>query len=448
VVAVVDRGTQTSLHDASHSRECDTSSPGNAAADTTLLVKCTQTVDVPPCPPLFNRSVYSGWSAPPQQSAPDAAAQPVTECGPVVEVDRHAEPWASDGSFTDSAADQHVTPAVRQCRQHVDDISGEAASLEHLLNELAGASLQRDRVLDAVKRLDRLRQHINATQQLLNNVDTMIGRCEQTQPQPQTSRSAAPSRTELLQRELGRLNSRLCCTVLALERATSKAICRGTRSGVVAGRSSVDNCCESAGLQQPSDTASVINDQPAVTSQSTPDAPAQTPTAVGVCEQWLNSQRQQSADPPTSDDCAPPQQHADLPSPVASQPSYPVEPSPSPSGPSAPPDDEEPTSESTQQQQQQQWQWQKEEEEMMTAADNTGDVSLQDIHRKLGDIISDIDQPQSAVDRDDLAASPRQTPAVDVASNPSVMTDSEVASSTDLQQTYRNQALSHGEWLQ
>jgi len=76
-------------------------------------------------------------------------------------------------------------------------------------------------------------------QELLGNVDTMIRTSEQTQqqqPVQQQADGSAASRTELLQRELGRLNSRLCCTVLALERAMSKAICRGAQSGVVTTR--------------------------------------------------------------------------------------------------------------------------------------------------------------------------------------------------------------------
>jgi len=75
-------------------------------------------------------------------------------------------------------------------------------------------------------------------QELLDNVDTMIRTIEQQQQQPvqQQTDGSTSSRTELLQRELGRLNSRLCCTVLALERAMSKALCRGAQSGVVTTR--------------------------------------------------------------------------------------------------------------------------------------------------------------------------------------------------------------------
>jgi len=107
------------------------------------------------------------------------------------------------------------------------------------------------------------------------------------------------SRTELLQRELGRLNSRLCCTVLALERATSKAICHGSRSaGVVAtaptrsgSGGQLDLCCAS-GLERPAETTTETTQQQpapaaAATSESMPEAPA---AVQGVCEEWLNSQ--------------------------------------------------------------------------------------------------------------------------------------------------------------
>jgi len=79
---------------------------------------------------------------------------------------------------------------------------------------------------------------------------------------------------------------------------------------------------------------------------------------------------------------------------------------------------------------------------MAAAADNSRkDVSLEDIHRKLGDIISDIDQPQttSAGDLDDRSTTGggfqrgrHLSMAVNVSSNPSVMTDSAVTSVTDL----------------
>jgi len=72
-------------------------------------------------------------------------------------------------SFDDSiAADDdtshHLTAALRQCRQHIDDVSREAASMERLLCDLVSTSPQRQHVLDAVQKLDRLRRRINSTQ--------------------------------------------------------------------------------------------------------------------------------------------------------------------------------------------------------------------------------------------------------------------------------------------
>jgi len=309
--------------------------------------------------------------------------------------------------FTDSALDNdhHLTVAVRQCRQHIDDISQEAAGMEQLLNELASTSPQRSTVLDAVQKLDSLRRHINSTQELLTNVDTMVCACEQTQP-----KDSQPSKTELLQRELGRLNSRLCCTVLALERAMSKAICRGTQSGVVV----------ASGLKKPlSDGAVAVQSQPDATSTrpSTPGKQTPAQRTVGVCEQWLDSQQQQAIEPDVA-----------RPSGTCSASTVTCTASPSSEAGSQRP--------------------------QSTIAAGVDDplsgpahVSLQEIHRMLGDIITDIDQPppEQQPDTDDN----QQTTAADIdnddASHPSVMTDSVAASSTDLlaaEQTSSNHQLS------
>ena len=129
--------------------------------------------------------------------------------------------------------------------------------------------------------------------------------------------------------------------------------------------------------------------------------------------------------PSTPQPPPPPQREVDLP-PPDTQHCYPFEPCPCSAS-------EEQLATSAQQQQQQQ---QGEETTAAAAAaaaekHTAGDVSLQDIHRKLGNIISDLDQPPAG-DRDDDPASSQMAPPVDVASNPSLMTDSVVASSTDL----------------
>jgi len=127
--------------------------------------------------------------------------------------------------------------------------------------------------------------------------------------------------------------------------------------------------------------------------------------------------------PSTPQPPPPPQREVDLP-PPDTQHCYPFEPCPCSAS-------EEQLATSAQQQQQQQG-----EETTAAAAaaaekHTAGDVSLQDIHRKLGNIISDLDQPPAG-DRDDDPASSQMAPPVDIASNPSLMTDSVVASSTDL----------------
>ena len=109
------------------------------------------------------------------------------------------EPCGSERSFADSAAaaaaGSELAAAVRQCRRHVDDVRREATSIECLLHQLACSSgpPQRDRVLAAVSRLDRLRQRINDTQRLLGDVDAMVDRCADQAPQRQRS-SAEQSR--------------------------------------------------------------------------------------------------------------------------------------------------------------------------------------------------------------------------------------------------------------
>jgi len=323
--------------------------------------------------------------------------------------------------------DSQLTAAVRQCRQHIDDIGTEAQSMERLLSDLQTATPQRQAVLEAVQKLDSLRQHINATQQLLFSVDaTLQQACDQQiasqSPSQQATGSTPPSRSELLQRELGRLNSRLCCTVLALERATSKAICRGTQSGVVTtARSAADRltyCCAS-GLQKfASSTASdqAYRHHPqAVTSQSVPDKNASVrQRTTGLCEQWLNSQQQQLSIPPLVD---------------KTQSCETIE-------KTVVPDDGvvlEQTSGAL-----------RTADSMPTDTQHdTQNVSLKEIHRMLGNIISNIDQPEKDELPDGASLPPavHKTPAVqeeaqrraeEVASNSSVMTDSVVASSTDL----------------
>ena len=292
----------------------------------------------------------------------------------------------SESVFEDSMldSDHHLTVAVRQCRQHIDDIGREAAGMEQLLNELASTSPQRGTVLDAVQKLDSLRRHINSTQELLSNVDAMVCACEQTQ-----QKDSQPSRTELLQRELGRLNSRLCCTVLALERAMSKAVCRGTQSGVVVAKPL-------------SDAAVTVQSQPAATSSSTPGKQTPSQRTGGVCEQWLESQQRQTVEPDVA--CRSETGSCSV---TAS------------SHPSRKASSDRPQS---------------------TTAANAADalsgpaqVSLQEIHRMLGDIITDIDQPPPS-QQPDTDDHQQTTPAenIDEASNPSVMTDSVAASSTDL----------------
>jgi len=275
--------------------------------------------------------------------------------------------------------------------------------MEQLLSELASTSPQRTSVLDAVQKLDSLRQHINNTQELLSNVDTMICACEQMQQKDSQS-----SRTELLQRELGRLNSRLCCTVLALERAMSKAICRGTQSGV-----RVDLCCAS-GIKKPqSDAAVTVHSEPAATlgKQTTSQR------TVGVCEEWLNSQQAQPVEQDvacktgSTCSCTTASEH------VTSERTH-----------SARAVDVDKTTAGS----------------VICDDVNAKQVSLQEIHRMLGDIITDIDQPPppEQADRQQTILADND---VDDASNRSLMTDSVVASFTDLrpaEQTTSNQQLS------
>ena len=352
-------------------------------------VKSTKTAHVPCCtqpdPSLFHRSVYSSWTPSPaaQCSEPPASVGVQTEnvaSKPVC--DKETTAVEREPSFEDSVAliGHHPTAAVLQCRQHIDDISKEAASMEELLNELAStsASAQRDRVLDAVHKLDSLRRHINSTQQLLSNVDAMVQTCNETQPADKTS--STPSRTELLHRELGRLNSRLCCTVLALERAMSKAICRGTQSGLITMRSAADkpDCCRS-GLQKSTSDAAVL-DQPVVASQSIADNGTASRRTPGICEQWLNSQQVSNTVPPTPADAGQ-LEHNDpcqtLDDTVVATGRC-CEEASSEHKTRAGDDCPASTLDETAQQQQ--------------SAD-CQQVSLQDIHRMLGNIISDIDQP-------------------------------------------------------
>jgi len=325
-------------------------------------------------------------------------------------------------SFDDSvmSIDHRLTTAVRQCRHHVDEISREAVNMEEMLQQLQLASTstspQRDCVLAAAQKLDSLRQHINATQELLSNVDVMVHMYDQKQPAKKTS-STTP-RTELLQRELGRLNSRLCCTVLALERALSKVICRGTQSGMVTTLSAADYCCAS-GLQKPTSASeAVITKHQPSTSQAIHDT-STTQKSPGICEQWLASQRQQMSNTVSdvvqrnASDTRPTAENSVPASHLASKEATCFE----RQEPGA--DDDNATSTSQQQQQQQQ------------SADSTASkqqVSLQDIHRMIGNIISDIEQPE---DNDDERRT-SEKPVDVMASNLSVMTDSAVASSTNL----------------
>lgn len=279
-------------------------------------------------------------------------------------------------------------------------------------------------VLYAVAKLDSLRRHINDTQELLSNVDAMVQShhpaVQQQRQQSQQDDDGGGSRTELLQQELGRLNSRLCCTVLALERAMSKALCRGTQSGAVATRSAADGldyCCVSG--QTLSGSAAQLPDKVASSSPSAgPPVNEVAPSRTrGICEQWL----EQAVGPvPPARDGGPCPDSVDHPRPCQNDGGRRRRECA---------DDEGPTlaqalpSSSSQQAQagassapcQQQQQQENE---------NREGVSLEDIHRMLGNIISDIDQPEKE----------QPTTAVDVASNPSLMTDSSVASMTDLQQ--------------
>ena len=314
-----------------------------------------------------------------------------------------------EASFDDSVAagtDLHVTSAVRHCRQNIDEIGREAGSVQKLLNELVSTSPQQDRIVDAVHKLDSLRRHINSTQELLGRVDAMVYSCDRTQTQ--TEQQA--SRHEQLQRELGRLNSRLCCTVLALERAMGKVISRGTETGVLTARSrsvgdKLDYKCISS-LQKSAN-------QPSCTSQpaGVPDSQATSQKTAGICEQWLNDQQRRGMSttaPQTPDSCQPDASNAHQTA-ENSEPATHV-------SEAVRNQCEQLRADDGQQQQQQQ--------QPGDAASNTRELSLEDIHRMLGNIISDIDQP-------DITRT-SQAPAVDVASNPSVMTDSNVASSINL----------------
>ena len=433
-VLCVDRATQTSL-------QYDTSVRQPCPPATTSPDKCTQTVDVPPCTPsVLQRSIYSGWTGPPAVQCSDQTVQQeevVTECDEQPSVEQVQ-------SFDDSVAgvDHRLTQGVRQCRQHIDEISQEATSMERLLSQLASTSPQRERVLEAVHKLDSLRRHINSTQELLSNVDAMIHQCEQAQP-PQQSGSTT-SRTELLQRELGRLNSRLCCTVLALERAMSKAICRGAQSGVVTTRlvTDKDYCCASD--LKPARLGDVVS-----TSQSAPDNQATSKRSSRICEEWLNSQKQQEPitvpDTGQADPSDPPCQAQ----PGQDTGSWQVQPCV---------DDDGPVATASIQ--------------LGAAVASNKEVSLEDIHRMLGDIISDIDQPANnnvddpsnrslvkdsrtsarsadmASNRSPVRDSRTSARAMEVASNESLMSDSVVASSTnllpvDMEQTSNNNQVHH-----
>lgn len=260
-----DRSTQTTLqYTVVFSEPCP--------APTTSPDKCTQAVQtayapaaVPHCAAVLHRSVYSGWTPPDTTECPEktASVEKSVSVQKSVSVEKSAsvepeetlsepEPQQHPSvelvdAFSDSVAgvDCHIIDGVQQCRQHIEKIDREAACMEQLLGQLGcTSSPQRERVLDAVQKLDNLRCHINNTQRLLCNVEIMIHTCEQSQLAQQTG--SETSRTELVQRELGRLNSRLCCTVLALERSMSKAISKGAQSGVV----KLDHRCNSA-MQQP-----------------------------------------------------------------------------------------------------------------------------------------------------------------------------------------------------
>ena len=235
--------------------------------------------------------------------------------------------------------------------------------MEQLLNQLASTSPEREHVLDAVQRLDSLRRHINSTQQLLSNVDSMIHTRHQTES---LDRDAAGSKTQLLQQELGRLSSRLCCTVVGLERAMNKAISQGTHGALITTTLSAADYCTPAGQNvRPTDPVLgdpviTVHQQQSVASQGT----------GGICEKWLNSQPLAGSNIDVTIETW-----------VAA-------------------------AESTQ--------------------SNKEQVSLEDIHRMLGNIISDIDQPASASGM--LRVQPAVSPGH---SHPSVMTDSNSASTNE-----------------
>ena len=367
-----DRGTQTytQTRDTQVDTGCQSNSSLRPAAPPTapMTAKCTQTSDVA----LFHRSVYS------DRTAPQPCSEPSERDSPVVGADQ-PEP-CSNRTFDDSEA---LTAAVRQCRQHVEDISTEATCVEQQLNKLATCSPQRQQILDAVEKLDNLRQHINATQQLIGNIDIMIrqGAPSSHAQQPCTSRS------ELVQRELGRLSSRLCCTVLGLERAMNKAICRATESGGMTMTHSAADTVDHRCVHQ-IETSTSEQQLPAGKSQSTPQSPH--PTTVNICQQWLQQQADQQR------------------------------PCPSPTVPPVQPEDHhEPVDEESPQHREQ----------------NDVDVSLEDIHRKLGSIISDIDHPaeqDQQQDQVELAEPEAVQEQMSVSGVESQMTDSRLASSTDV----------------
>ena len=306
----------------------------------------------------FRRSVYSRCSA---ALAPHPAAAAASRC----EADSQAVAVTDGGRVQrdQSADDRCLTDAVTQCRQHIDDISREAGNMEQLLNQLASTSPEREHVLDAVQRLDSLRRHINSTQQLLSNVDSMIHTRHQTES---LDRDAAGSKTQLLQQELGRLSSRLCCTVVGLERAMNKAISQGTHGALITTTLSAADYCTPAGQNvRPTDPVLgdpviTVHQQQSVASQGT----------GGICEKWLNSQPLAGSNIDVTIETW-----------VAA-------------------------AESTQ--------------------SNKEQVSLEDIHRMLGNIISDIDQPASASGM--LRVQPAVSPGH---SHPSVMTDSNSASTNE-----------------
>ena len=370
---MADRSTQTTLQ-----YTAVVSEPCPAQPD-----KCTtQTVGtpaLPQCAPVLHRSVYSGWTPPDATECPEKVASVEksvsVQKSASVKTEESLEPEQQPSvelvdAFSDSVAgvDCHIIDGVQQCRQHIEEIDKEAACMEELLSQLGcTSSPQRERVIDAIQKLDNLRCHINNTQKLLCSVEIMIHTCEQqTLPVQQTDGSES-SRTELVQRELGRLNSRLCCTVLALERSMNKAVCRGAESGLV----KLDQRCTSAMRQPCRQSGGAVSTKPVSTCTS---RSAENP---GACE-WAYSQQQQESCTSTVASPAPDsgRDARDLPQTV---PVTHKEPSRGHKQPPATDDDgfqqqhqtDEPTS-------------------------NVEQVSLEDIHRMLGTIISDIDHPAKA----------------------------------------------------